>query len=64
MYQELTLLPHNTVIQDYTDNVLIIFGIDRGRFWWDTPREKDRIVFMSPLETTGVDFGVDLVLIW
>ena len=64
MYQEFLLLTHNTMIQDGLDDVLVVFCIDGGWLQRNSLREEDGVTFMSAFKMTGVDFGVDLVLIW
>src|SRR5947199_2734168 len=59
MNQKLTLFTHNTVIQDSLDDILIVFCVDGGWFWRDTPRKENGVIVMSTFKATGVDFGVD-----
>ena len=63
MNQKLTLLMHNTVIQDGVNDILIVFHIDRGWFRRNATRKKGGVVVMSTFKATGMDFGVDLVLV-
>ena len=60
MNQKLTLFTYNTVIQDSLDDILIVFGINWGWFWRDTPRKENGVVVLSTFKATGVDFGTDL----
>src|SRR5438552_15132602 len=63
MNQKLTIFTHNTVIQDSLDDILIVFCVDGGWFWRDTPRKENGVIVMSTFKATGVDFGMDLIFV-
>ena len=64
MNQKLTIFTHNTVIQDSLDDILIVFCVDGGWFWRDTPRKENGVIVMSTFKATGVDFGMYLIFVW
>ena len=63
MNQKLTLPTHNTVIQDSLNNILIVICVAGGWFWRNMSRKEDRVVIMSMFKATGVDFGLDLIVV-
>ena len=61
MNQELPLPAYRSMIKDGFDNILVIVRVDRRWLRSDTARKEGRIIIMGVLQTTRMDFRVDLV---
>jgi hypothetical protein len=48
------------MVEDGLNDILIVFGVNRGRFRRNTAWEEDGVVVEELLKATGVDFGVNL----
>jgi hypothetical protein len=51
------------MIQNGLDGILIVFGINGGRFWGNTAWEEDGVIVVERFKAMGMDFGVNPVFL-